>query len=47
MRTSCCVRSTRAAESTALMAARRHVGGSNRPSAAVQPPSTKIVVPVT
>ncbi len=47
MRTSCWVSSTRAVASMAVIAVRRQVGGENRPSAAVQPPSTKIVVPVT
>ncbi len=42
-----CVNSTSASASTSLMCTTSHAVGSKRPSAAVQPPSTKIVVPVT
>ena len=45
VRTSCRVNSTSA--SASITNATSYVGGVKRPSAAVQPPSTKIVVPVT
>ena len=47
IRTRSWVSSTSAAPSMALTASPHHVGGTKRPSAAVQPPSTTIVVPVT